>query len=80
MHQREGRLAGVSPLLMRRPAEQVQVGHGRSIDDRAAIVLVGGEINAEMEHQTAKDTTEGRHKPMGSRGATMADEFVEARA
>jgi len=44
------------------------------------IVLVGGEINAEMEHQTAKDTTEGRRKPMGTRGATMADEIGEARA
>jgi membrane protein len=43
------------------------------------IVLVGGEINAEMEHQTAKDTTEGRKKPMGTRGAKMADELGEAR-
>ena len=42
------------------------------------IVLVGGEINAEIEHQTAKDTTEGR-KPMGARGAKMADELGEAR-
>jgi len=42
------------------------------------IVLVGGEINAEMEHQTAKDTTEGRKRPMGSRGAKMADELGEA--
>lgn len=24
-------------------------------------------INAEMEHQTAKDTTEGRRKPIGAR-------------
>jgi membrane protein len=44
------------------------------------IVLVGGEINAETEHQTAKDTTQGRRKPMGARGATMADEVGEARA
>jgi membrane protein len=44
------------------------------------IVLVGGEINAEMEHQTAKDTTEGGRKPMGARGAHMADEIGEARA
>ena len=43
------------------------------------IVLVGGEINAEIEHQTAKDTTEGRKKPMGTRGAKMADELGEAR-
>jgi membrane protein len=44
------------------------------------VVLVGAEINAEMEHQTAKDTTEGRPKPMGARGAKMADELGEARA
>ncbi len=37
------------------------------------VVLVGAEINAEMEHQTAKDTTEGAHQPMGTRGAQMAD-------
>lgn len=37
------------------------------------IVLVGGEINAELEHQTARDTTEGRNKPLGARGARMAD-------
>lgn len=39
-----------------------------------AIILVGGEINAEMEHQTARDTTDGRRMPMGARGARMADE------
>lgn len=39
----------------------------------AVIVLLGGELNAEMEHQTARDTTEGRPKPLGSRGAMMAD-------
>ena len=44
------------------------------------VVLVGAEINAEMEHQTAKDTTKGRPKPMGTRGAKMADELGEARA
>jgi membrane protein len=43
------------------------------------IVLVGGEINAELEHQTEKDTTEGHNKPMGARGANMADELGEAR-
>ena len=44
------------------------------------VVLLGAEINAEMEHQTARDTTEGRRKPMGARGARMADELGEARA
>lgn len=45
----------------------------------AVIVLVGGEVNAEMEHQTARDTTEGKPKPLGSRGATMADQVGKAR-
>jgi membrane protein len=43
------------------------------------VVLVGAEINAEMEHQTTKDTTAGGGKPMGARGATMADEIGRAR-
>jgi membrane protein len=46
----------------------------------AMVILVGAEIDAEMEHQTARDTTTGREKPMGSRGATMADTVGEARA
>ena len=37
------------------------------------IVLVGAELNAEMEHQTARDTTTGPEKPLGARGAAMAD-------
>jgi membrane protein len=37
------------------------------------ILLVGAELNAELEHQTARDTTTGSAKPMGSRGAEMAD-------
>ncbi|GBU16932.1 hypothetical protein AOPFMNJM_4246 [Methylobacterium jeotgali] len=37
------------------------------------IVLLGAQMNAEMEHQTAKDTTVGRPEPMGSRDAKMAD-------
>jgi len=44
------------------------------------IILLGGEINAEMEHQTAKDTTEGGGKPMGARGAQMADHIGEAKS
>jgi membrane protein len=44
------------------------------------IVLVGAELNAEIEHQTAQDTTTGPEKPLGSRGAAMADEVGEARA
>jgi membrane protein len=41
----------------------------------AYAVLVGAELNAEMEHQTAVDTTVGPDRPMGQRGATMADEL-----
>jgi membrane protein len=37
------------------------------------IILIGAKLNAEMEHQTAHDTTEGRPKPLGERGAHMAD-------
>ncbi|QFU18033.1 YihY family inner membrane protein [Microvirga thermotolerans] len=43
------------------------------------IVLLGTEINAEMEHQTVKDTTEGPRQPLGVRGATMADTVGEAK-
>jgi membrane protein len=39
----------------------------------AAVVLLGGELNAEMEHQTARDTTKGPEQPLGARGARMAD-------
>jgi Predicted membrane protein len=37
------------------------------------IVLLGAELNAETEHQTALDTTTGPDKPIGERGAVMAD-------
>ena len=37
------------------------------------IVLLGAEINAEAERQTARDTTTGEPAPMGQRGATPAD-------
>ncbi|WP_375456298.1 YihY/virulence factor BrkB family protein [uncultured Methylobacterium sp.] len=37
------------------------------------IVLIGAEINAEMEHQTAEDTTVGKPEPLGTRKAKMAD-------
>jgi membrane protein len=37
------------------------------------IVVLGAEINAEMERQTQMDTTEGPPAPMGERGAYAAD-------
>lgn len=39
----------------------------------AVVILVGAELNAEMEHQTARDSTTGPEKPLGARGAKMAD-------
>jgi membrane protein len=38
-----------------------------------SILIVGAELNAEMEHQTAVDSTTGAPLPMGERGAYMAD-------
>jgi membrane protein len=37
------------------------------------VVLVGAELNAEMEHQSERDTTAGGPRPMGFRRAKMAD-------
>ena len=37
------------------------------------VVLLGAELNAEMEHQTARDSTVGAEKPLDERGAVMAD-------
>lgn len=39
----------------------------------AFIILLGAEINSELEHQTAKDTTVGEPQPMGERGGYHAD-------
>jgi membrane protein len=36
-------------------------------------IVLGAEINAEIEHQTAVDTTQGPPEPMGRRGAYVAD-------
>jgi membrane protein len=36
-------------------------------------LVLGAEINAEMERQTRRDTTEGPEAPMGKRGAYAAD-------
>lgn len=39
----------------------------------AFVVIVGAEINAEMERHTSVDTTCGPDRPIGARGAAMAD-------
>lgn len=39
----------------------------------AFTALLGAEINAEMERQTCRDSTTGREKPLGTRGAYAAD-------
>jgi len=36
-------------------------------------IVIGAEINSEMERQTARDTTEGPERPLGDRGAFAAD-------
>jgi membrane protein len=50
-----------------------------SLSAVVVIVLLGAEINAEIEHQTSVDTTVGRERPMGSRGAVKADSRGELR-
>ena len=39
----------------------------------AYIILLGAEINSEMEHQTSYDTTIGDDLPLGERNAYFAD-------
>jgi membrane protein len=46
----------------------------------ALVVLVGAELNTEMELQTARDTTAGPDRPMGERDAHAADHVAEAQA
>jgi membrane protein len=43
------------------------------------VVLLGGEINAEAERQTVRDTTTGPEKPLGRRGAVVADTIGPAK-
>ncbi|WP_299785101.1 YihY/virulence factor BrkB family protein [uncultured Marivita sp.] len=44
----------------------------------AFIILLGAELNAEMEAQTRTDTTKGPDEPMGSRNAVKADRLGES--
>ncbi len=46
----------------------------------AIVILLGAELNAEIEHQTARDSTVGSEKPIGHRGAIMADTVGAARS
>lgn len=39
----------------------------------AFVIILGAEINSELERQTVRDTTEGEPKPLGERGAFSAD-------
>jgi membrane protein len=41
------------------------------------ILILGAEINAELEHQTTVDSTTGKPLPMGDRGAHVADTIGE---
>lgn len=43
----------------------------------AYVFLFGGELNSEVEHQTARDTTDGADKPLGDRGAWSADHVAD---
>lgn len=42
------------------------------------ILIFGAELNAELEHQTARDTTTGAERPLGSRGSWVADHVAGA--
>jgi membrane protein len=44
------------------------------------VVLVGAKLNAEIEHQTVRESTVSPPKPLGWRGAKMADTVGPARA
>ena len=58
------RIPADEPIAVQK-ARAAQPGRGRAAR--------GAKLNAEIEHQTAEDTTIGPPKPLGSRGAVMAD-------
>lgn len=43
----------------------------------AYVVILGAELNSEMERQTRRDTTAGKREPLGERGAHAADTVGE---
>jgi len=44
----------------------------------AYALVFGGELNSEIEHQTARDSTTGKPLPMGRRGAWAADNVADS--
>ncbi len=42
------------------------------------VILFGAELNSEIEHQTARDSTVDGPRPLGARGAVMADTVGKA--
>ncbi len=42
------------------------------------VILFGAQLNSEIEHQTAKDSTVEHDEPLGARGAVMADTVGKA--
>lgn len=45
----------------------------------AYLFVVGAELNSEVEHQTARDSTTGPEQPLGKRGAWAADHVAGAK-
>ena len=41
------------------------------------LLLLGAALNAELERHTEPDSTIGRDRPLGERGAQAADTYVE---
>jgi membrane protein len=44
----------------------------------AFAILLGAELDAETERQTARDTTTGPERPLGERDAEVADTIGES--
>ncbi len=44
----------------------------------AFLVLLGGALNAELERHTRADSTVGSTRPLGERGASVADTYIDA--
>ena len=44
----------------------------------AIVILFGAQLNSEIEHQTERDSTVQGERPLGARGAVMADTVGKA--